>query len=157
MKKSLWRTAVSHQKRPRSLSYARASFNLAGLFAFRTLRFRNPVLAFTSETTLTWLPFNLGTIRRKRKRYIFCIVVVKLPLSFDTLKLKCCKFLLSWRYFSCHSTIGHLNSLSFGFSSLINCYIFAGREEKPTWMVFGVWLHPLQSKFHFSILLKQYA
>lgn len=79
---------------------------------------------------------------------------MKLPSSFDILKLKCCKFLLSWRYFPCHSAIGHLNSLSFGFSSLINCYIFAGREEKPTWMVFGLWLHPLWSKFHFCILLK---
>lgn len=81
-------------------------------------------------------------------------MAVKLPLSFDILKLKCCKFLLSWRYFPCHSVIGHLNSLSFGFSSLINCYIFAGREEKPTWMVFGQWLHPFRSEFHFCVLLK---
>lgn len=111
---------------------SRAIFQLTGVFAFRTFMFRNRAFAFTSGTTLMWFPFNLGTIERKRKGYIFCTVAVKLPLSFDILKLKCCKFLLSWRYLPCHSTIGHLNSLSFGFSSLINCYIFAGREEKPT-------------------------
>lgn len=135
---------------------SRASFHLAGAFAFITFfRLHNPVFALTSGTTLAWLPFNPGTIKRKREGYIFCVVAVKLPLSFDILKLKCCKFLLSWRYFPCHAAIGHLNSLSFGFSSLINCYIFfAGREEKPTWTLFGLWLHPLQSRLHFHVLLK---
>lgn len=124
--------SMSPKKAQMFVLWSRASFHLAGVFAFRTFRFHNPVFAFTSGTILTWLPFNLGTIKRKRKGYIFCIVAVKLPLSFDILKLKCCKFLLSWRYFPCHSMIGHLNSLSFGFSSLINCCICAGREEKPT-------------------------
>lgn len=155
VKKLLWYNAACHQKKAQMFVLcSRASFHLAGVFAFRTFRFHNPVFTFTSGTILTWLPFYLGTIKRKRKGYIFCIVVVKLPLSFDILKLKCCKFLLSWRYFPCHSMIGHLNSLSFGFSSLINCCIFAGREEKPTRTVFGLWPHPLWSKFHFCILLK---
>ena len=146
--------SISLKKAQMFVLHSRTSSHLVGVFAFRAFRFHNPVFAFTSGSTLTWHPFNLGTIKRKRKGYIFCIVAVKLPWSFDILKLKCCKFLLSWRYFPCHSMIGHLNSLSFGFSSLINCYIFAGKEEKPTWMVFGLWLHPLWSKFHFCILLK---
>lgn len=110
--------------------HSRVSFHLGGVFAFRTFTFHNVFLTVTFETTLTWLPFNPGTIKRRRG-YIFCTVPVKLPLSFDILKLKCYKFLLSWRYFPCHFMIGHQNFLSFGFSSLINCYIFAGREKNP--------------------------
>lgn len=133
---------------------SRVSFHLGGVFAFRTFGFHNVIFTVTPRTTLTWLPFNPGTIKRGRKGCIFCTVPVKLPLSIDILKLKCYKFLLSWRYFPCHFMIGHQNSLSFGFSSLINCYIFAGREEKPTWTAFGWWLPPLWNKFHFSILLR---
>lgn len=112
--------------------HSRVRFHLDGVFAFRTFRFHDVIFTVTFGTALTWLPFNPGTIKGRREGHIFCTVPVKLPLSFDILKLKCYKFLLSWRYFPCHFTIGHQNSLSFGFSSLINCYIFAGREEKPT-------------------------
>lgn len=152
-KKSLWYTAVSHKMAQMFVLQSRVSFHLGGVFAFRTFRFHNVVFTVTCGTTLTWLPFNPGTIKKRRKGYIFCTVPVKLPLSFDILKLKCYKFLLSWRYFPCHFMIGHQNSLSFGFSSLINCYIFAGREGKPTWTAFGLWLPPSRNKFHFCILL----
>lgn len=151
--KPLWYCSIS-QKSQMFVLHSRASFHLGGVFAFRTFRFHNVVFTVASGTSLTWLPFNPGPTKRRRKGYIFCTVPVKLPLSFDILKLKCYKFLLSWRYFPCHFMIGHRNSLSFGFSSLINCYIFAGREEKPTWTVFGLWLPPLRNKFHFCILLK---
>lgn len=146
--------STSQKKAQVFVLHSRVSFHLGSVFAFRTFRFPNVVFTVTTGTTLTWLPFNPGAIKSRRKGHIFCTVPVKLPLSFDILKLKCYKFLLSWRYFPCHFMIGHRNSLSFGFSSLINCYIFAGREEKPTWTVFGLWLPPLRNKFHFCILLK---
>lgn len=134
--------------------HSRVRFHLGGVFAFRTFRFHDVIFTVTFGTALTWLPFNPGTIKGRREGHIFCTVPVKLPLSFDILKLKCYKFLLSWRYFPCHFTIGHQNSLSFGFSSLINCYIFAGREEKPTWTAFGLTSSLTEQISFFCILLK---
>lgn len=143
------------KKRPKCLCYtAESVFTLVVYLHSELSAFIMVFLTVTFGTTLTWLPFNPGAIKWRRRGYIFCTVPVKLPLSFDILKLKCYKFLLSWRYFPCHFMIGHQNSLSFGFSSLINCYIFAGREEKPTWTAFGLWLPPLRNKFHFWMLLK---